>query len=436
MRLPAVAILGSPNAGKSTIFNRLIGQRRAIVSDEPGVTRDRIHGEASWLGRSFTLIDTGGITGKKDEPFQEEIRLQVDVALLEADVIVFLVDGRLGVLPSDRLIARLLYKCEKPVILACNKIDNREQIALAQEFYALGLGEPLPISGAHGIGIGDLLDRIIAFLPETKKEDEKDAIVFTVIGRANVGKSTLINALIGEERVIVSSLPGTTRDVIDTRFKKDGINYVAVDTAGLSKRGDVRPGIEKYAMARAIEAIRRSEVILFLIDAEHGIVELDKNVAGYAFEEKKAVVIVVNKWDIAKAKGLDKESYGKKIRKEFKFLSYAPIVFVSALQKENITGLYQALQNVHLAYRKHVSTNVLNQVINEAQMLNPASMFKGGRLKIYYASEPSVCPPTFVLFVNDPRYAHFTYLRYLENRLREAFDLGGTPIRLILRKRL
>lgn len=435
MSLPVVALIGSPNVGKSTIFNRIIGQRRSIIDDQPGVTRDRLYETTSWLGKEFRLIDTGGIEAA-NRPFQEQIRIQAQLAIDEADVIVFLCDSRRGVSNDDRLIAKMLYKCNKPIILAVNKIDNNNLALSISEFYSLGLGEPIPVSGEHGIGIGDILDLIIKNIPE--KEDEKydDSITFSLIGRPNVGKSSLVNALLNKERVIVSDIVGTTRDSVDTPFTKDGKNYVVIDTAGLKKRGKIYESIDKFSALRALSAIDRSEIVLFVIDASEGILEQDKHVVGYAVEKKKGIIIVVNKWDKIKKEQNTQVEFEKKIRKEFQFLEYAPIVFTSALTKSKVDKIYDLIDRVHQAYDTHIPTSVLNDVLQDAQTMNEAPEFNHGRLKIYFANQANSCPPTFVLFVNKPKYAHFSYMRYLENRLRDAFDLDGTPIEIVLRERV
>lgn len=435
MSLGVVAIIGSPNVGKSTIFNRIVGRRRSIIDDQPGVTRDRLYETASWLDRDFRLVDTGGIE-LADRAFQEQIRMQAQLAIDEADVVVFVTDGKKGVSSDDRLVAKMLYKAHKPIILAVNKIDNREMLYNLNEFYSLGLGEPIPVSGEHGIGIGDVLDKIVKVLP--KKEDVvyDDAITFSIIGRPNVGKSSLLNALLNEKRAIVSNIVGTTRDSVDSKFTHNGQNYVAIDTAGLKKRGKVYEAVDKYSVLRALAAVDRSEIVLLVIDANEGIIEQDKHVAGYAVEKKKAVVIVVNKWDLVKHEQNTMSDFEKKIRKEFKFLEYAPIVFVSALTRSRVENIFEQIQVVHEAYDTHLQTSLLNDVIQDAQTMNEAPDFNGGRLKIYFVNQANSCPPTFVLFVNNPKYAHFSYLRYIENRLRDSFNLSGTPIELVLRQRV
>lgn len=435
MSIGVVAIIGSPNVGKSTIFNRIVGRRRAIVDDQPGVTRDRLYENAEWLDREFRIIDTGGIE-IANRPFQEQIRIQAELAIDEADVILFVVDGKKGLSNDDRMVAKMLYKCKKPVILSVNKIDNNSMISNATEFYALGLGEPIPTSGEHGIGIGDILDKIVKHLPKEEKEDFGDSITFSIIGRPNVGKSSLVNALLKKERVIVSNIVGTTRDSIDTFFDRDGEHYVVIDTAGLKKRGKIYESVDKYSMLRALAAVDRSEIVLLVIDANEGIIEQDKHVVSYAVENKKAVIIVVNKWDLIKKEQNTQAEFEKKVRKEFQFLEYAPIVFVSAKTTAKVDNIFAKIQQVHKAYDTHIATSLLNDVIQDAQLMNEAPDFNGGRLKIYFVNQANSCPPTFVLFVNKPKYAHFSYLRYIENRLRESFNLDGTPIELVLRERV
>lgn len=429
-----VAIVGSPNVGKSTIFNRIIGQRHAIVDDQPGVTRDRLYAKATWLTREFRVIDTGGIE-IKNAPFQEQIRAQAQIAIEEADVIIYVTDGQLGITNDDRMVAKMLFKAEKPIIVAVNKIDEGERQLDIHDFYALGLGEPIAVSGAHGIGIGDLLDRIIALLPNRKEKDYEGQIPFCVIGRPNVGKSSLVNAILNQERVIVSDIEGTTRDAIDTPFKREGQSYVVIDTAGLNKRGRIFESVDKYAALRALSAIDRAEIALLVIDAKQGIIEQDKHVVGYAMEAKKGIIIVVNKWDAIEKDNHTMPEFTKKIRTEFKFLEYAPIVFVSAKDRTRINQIFTAIDMVNFAFNMRVPTSVLNDVIQDAQIMNPTPDFNGGRLKIYYANQVDTRPPTFILFVNNPFFMHFSYQRYIENRLRESFELDGTPITIVCRER-
>ena len=433
MARAVVAIVGSPNVGKSTIFNRIIGDKRAIVDDEAGITRDRLYGTANWLGKTFTLIDTGGIE-IANRPFQEQIRMQANIAIEEADIILFVVDGKVGVTSDDHMVAKLLRKIKKPILLLVNKIDEGLQAANAAEFYSLGLGEPIPVSGSHGVGIGDVLNRIIDKIEDHKDETSEDTITFSLIGRPNVGKSSLTNAILSQERVIVSDISGTTRDSIDTPFNKDGVNYVVIDTAGLKKKGKIYEAIDKYSAIRALKAIERSEIVLLVLDGKTGITEQDKHVIQYATDLHKAIIIVVNKWDLVDKDTNTMSSYEKLIRNEYKFLDYAPIVFLSALTKRRINTLFESLLLVHEAYHTRIQTSILNNVIQEAQVMNQAPDFNGGRLKIYYATQVLTAPPTISLVVNDPEFMHFSYQRYLENRLRETFNFEGTPIKISLKK--
>ena len=429
-----VAIVGSPNVGKSTLFNRIIGARHAIVDDQAGITRDRLYGKASWLTKDFTLIDTGGIE-IKNAPFQKQIRAQVEIALEEADVILYVADGRVGVTQDDRFVCKMLYKSDKPIILAVNKIDNLEMMANVDEFYSLGIGDPIALSTTHGIGVGDILDKIIELLPERKEKKYENAICFSLIGRPNVGKSSLTNALLGQDRVIVSDIEGTTRDSIDTPFKRDGQDYVVIDTAGLKKRGRIYEAVDKYSALRALSSIDRSDVVLLLIDASVGITNQDKHVVGYALEENKAIVIVVNKWDLVEHTDNAMNEFKKKVRNEFKFLDYAPIVFLSAKERSRIQTLFPEINIAYNSYNFRVGTSVLNDVIADAQIMNPTPVFNGGRLKIYFASQVATCPPTFILSVNNPEFMHFSYQRYIENRLRDSFEFTGTPLKIICRER-
>lgn len=429
-----VAIVGRANVGKSTIFNRIVGERVSIVEDIPGVTRDRIYAHASWLTRDFRLIDTGGIE-LKEASFTEQIKMQAEIAIEEADVILFVVNGREGVTNEDRFVARMLQKSKKPIVLAVNKIDNQSFKDQIYDFYSLGVGDPIPVSGSHGIGIGDVLDEIIQLLPRSEEEHQDDEIRFSIIGRPNVGKSSLTNAILGEERVIVSQIEGTTRDAIDTPFEKDGQKYCVVDTAGMRKRGKVYENIEKYSILRALSAVEKSDIVLVVIDGSRGVIEQDKHVAGNAHEAGKGVILVVNKWDLVKKDEKTMKKMEDDLRTQFKYLDYAPIVFVSAKERKRIDLLFPLIKEVYENTRKRVATSVLNDVLIDAQTINPTTTFNGGRLKIYYANQVSICPPTFVLFANDPQYLHFSYKRYIENRLREAFGFVGTPIHIICRKR-
>ena len=429
-----VAIVGRANVGKSTIFNRMVGERISIVEDVAGVTRDRIYAKASWLTKEFSVIDTGGIE-LENASFTTQIKMQAEIAIEEADVIVFVVNGREGITKEDEYVARLLQKSRKPIILVVNKIDDNQFRDYIYEFYALGVGDPIPVSGSHGIGIGDLLDQIINQLDLQDEETNEDEISFSIIGRPNVGKSSLTNAILGEERVIVSNIEGTTRDAIDTPFVKDGQKYRVVDTAGMRKKGKVYENIEKYSILRALTSIEKSDVILVVIDGETGIREQDKHVAGYAHEAGKGVVIVYNKWDLVVKDEKTMQKKQKEIYEQFKYLDYARIVFTSAKTGQRVDQIFPLIQESYENSRKRVQTSVLNDVLVDAQLMNPTTTFNGGRLKIFYANQVAVCPPTFVLFSNDPQYLHFSYKRYLENRLREAFGFEGTPIHIICRKR-
>ena len=429
-----VAIVGRANVGKSTIFNRMVGERISIVEDVAGVTRDRIYAKASWLTKEFSVIDTGGIE-LENASFTTQIKMQAEIAIEEADVIVFVVNGREVITKEDEYVARLLQKSRKPIILVVNKIDDNQFRDYIYEFYALGVGDPIPVSGSHGIGIGDLLDQIINQLDLQDEETNEDEISFSIIGRPNVGKSSLTNAILGEERVIVSNIEGTTRDAIDTPFVKDGQKYRVVDTAGMRKKGKVYENIEKYSILRALTSIEKSDVILVVIDGETGIREQDKHVAGYAHEAGKGVVIVYNKWDLVDKDEKTMQKKQKEIYEQFKYLDYARIVFTSAKTGQRVDQIFPLIQESYENSRKRVQTSVLNDVLVDAQLMNPTTTFNGGRLKIFYANQVAVCPPTFVLFSNDPQYLHFSYKRYLENRLREAFGFEGTPIHIICRKR-
>ncbi|PKM69429.1 MAG: ribosome biogenesis GTPase Der [Firmicutes bacterium HGW-Firmicutes-19] len=427
-----VAIVGRPNTGKSTLFNRLIGERLSIVEDTPGVTRDRIYGIATWLTKQLRIIDTGGIQ-LIDQPFQKEIKMQVEIAVEEADVIVFVTNGREGLTPDDQYISRMLQKSKKQVILAVNKIDDVSFQDAQYEFYSLGFDECIIVSSAHGIGVGDLLDAIVSKLGKRLIPTYEGMLKFSVIGRPNVGKSSLVNAILNQERVIVSEIEGTTRDAIDTPFVKDDKNYVVIDTAGIRKRGKVYENIEKYSVLRAMSAIERSDVVLFLIDGITGIREQDKHVAGYAHEAGKPIIIVYNKWDAVEKDEHTINTVTQDIRKEFLYLSYAPIMFVSALTKQRIHTLIPKIEEVYENSTRRITTSVLNEVILDAQAITPAPTHNGKRLKIYYSSQVAVAPPTFILFVNEPDLMHFSYRRHIENRLREAFNFDGTPIHIMAR---
>ncbi|MHC5251245.1 ribosome biogenesis GTPase Der [Listeria kieliensis] len=432
---PVVAIVGRPNVGKSTIFNRIVGERVSIVEDVPGVTRDRIYNTAEWLGKEFNIIDTGGID-LSNEPFLEQIRAQAEIAIDEADVIIFITNGREGVTDADEQVAKILYRSKKPVVLAVNKVDNPEMRDQVYDFYSLGFGEPYPISGSHGLGLGDLLDEVRKHFPsEEETEYDDDVIKFSLIGRPNVGKSSLVNALLGEDRVIVSDIAGTTRDAIDTSYSFDGQEYVMIDTAGMRKKGKVYETTEKYSVLRAMRAIERSDVVLVVLNAEEGIREQDKRIAGYAHDAGRAIIIVVNKWDAIEKDEKTMKAFTEDIREQFQFLDYAPIVFVSAKTKQRLTNIFPLINQVSENHSLRVQSSMLNDVISDAVAMNPAPMDKGKRLKIFYTTQVAVKPPAFVVFVNEPELMHFSYERFLENRIREAFPFEGTPIRVIPRKR-
>ncbi|GGE56134.1 ribosome biogenesis GTPase Der [Priestia taiwanensis] len=435
MAKPVIAIVGRPNVGKSTIFNRIVGERVSIVEDIPGITRDRIYSAGEWLNHEFNIIDTGGIE-IGDAPFLIEIRQQAEVAIDEADVIIFMTNGREGVTSADEEVAKILYKSKKPVVLAVNKIDNPEMREQIWDFYALGFGEPFPISGSHGLGLGDLLDEASKHFPKDAGDNYGDEVIkFSLIGRPNVGKSSLVNALLGQERVIVSNVAGTTRDAVDTPYSKDGQDYVIIDTAGMRKRGKVYESTEKYSVLRALRAIERSDVVLVVLDGEEGIIEQDKKIAGYAHEAGRAVVIVVNKWDAVKKDEKTMKEFEEKIRAHFQFLDYAPIVFLSAKTRKRTQTLLPMINKACESHNLRVPTNVLNEVIMDAIAMNPTPTHNGQRLRVYYATQVAVKPPTFVVFVNDAELMHFSYERFLENRIREAFDFTGSPIKIISRTR-
>lgn len=435
MANPVVAIVGRPNVGKSTLFNRIAGERISIVEDTPGVTRDRIYTHAEWLGKNFNIIDTGGIE-MSDQPLSTQIREQAEIAIDEADVIVLVVDVESGITDADEQVAQLLYRSKKPVVVAVNKVDNPERRADTYDFYSLGLGDPYPVSSVHGVGLGDLLDAVIKNFPDTADNQADDSIRFSLIGRPNVGKSSLVNAILGQQRVIVSSMAGTTRDAINTKFTADGREFTMVDTAGIKKKGKLYENTERYALMRSMKAIDDSDVVLVVLNADEGIRELDKHIAGYAHEAGKAVIIVVNKWDLIKHRDhRTMTDFTNLIRQEFQYLSYAPIIFVSAITKQRLIKIPQLIEQVYDHARRRIQSSTLNSVLMDAIAANPTPTPNGKRLRIYYGTQVAIEPPTFVIFVNDPDLMHFSYERYLENRIREAFDFSGTPIHLIKRRR-
>lgn len=435
MANPIVAIVGRPNVGKSTLFNRIAGERISIVEDTPGVTRDRIYTHAEWLGKNFNLIDTGGIE-MSDQPLTTQIREQAEIAIDEADVIILVVDVQNGITDADEKVAQLLYRSNKPVVLAVNKVDNPERRSDIYDFYSLGLGEPYPVSSVHGVGLGDLLDAVIKNFPESADNLADDSIRFSLIGRPNVGKSSLVNAILGQQRVIVSDIAGTTRDAINTQFVANNRKFTMVDTAGIKKKGKLYENTERYALMRSMKAIDDSDVVLVVLNADEGIRELDKHIAGYAHEAGKAVIIVVNKWDLIKNRDhRTMTDFTTLIRNEFQYLSYAPIIFVSALTKQRLIKLPELIEQVYDHARRRIKSSTLNDVLMDAIAANPTPSTNGKRLRVYYGTQVAVEPPTFVIFVNDPDLMHFSYERYLENQIREAFDFSGTPIHLIKRRR-
>lgn len=434
MLVGTVAIVGRPNVGKSTVFNRMVGERVSIVEDTPGVTRDRIYGKCEWLTKTFNLIDTGGIQ-IEDQPFQVEIRAQVEVAIDEADTIVMVTNVNDGVTADDMFIARMLQKTNKKVILAVNKVDDTHLKDGIYEFYSLGLGDPIPVSGVHGIGIGDMMDAILDSFDGKEVKSYDGMISFAVIGRPNVGKSSLVNAILNQQRVIVSNIEGTTRDAIDTPFERDGKHYVVVDTAGIRKKGRIYENVEKYSVLRSMRAIDKCDVVLFVLDGTTGITDQDKHVAGYAKEAGKGIIIVYNKWDAVEKDQSTMDKITKEIRNQFLYLDYAPIVFCSALTKAKVQNIFPLIDEVYDYSQTRVSTSLLNEVIADAQITTPPPAHNGKKLKINFASQVAIAPPTFVLFVNDENLLHFSYSRYLENRLRDAFDFKGNPIKIIARKK-
>jgi GTP-binding protein len=453
---PIVALVGRPNVGKSTLFNRLIGQRKAIVEDLAGTTRDRLYGEADWGGRDFIVVDTGGLeldsslvaapnepgatgfrAGVESRLFLKEIRAQAELAMAEAEVIVFVVDAEADLTGPDEAVAALLRRTDKPVLLAVNKADNPKRRNEAVDFYALGLGDPIPVSALHGTGTGDLLDAIIAALPpaEAEEEAEDEAIKIAILGRPNVGKSSLLNKLLGEERVIVSDVPGTTRDAIDTRIMYEGLELVLIDTAGIRRRGKIETGVEKYSFLRSLKAVTRADVCLLLIDATEMVTTQDAHIAGYIVEEAKSVVVIVNKWDLVEKDTHTLNEFTARIRNDLKFLDYVPVLFISAKTGQRVQKVLSLALQVQEERLRRIPTGELNRLLRDAVAKNPPKGGQRHRLKFFYLTQAGVDPPTFVFFVNDRSLVHFTYERYLENTLREHYGFLGTPLRLIFRNR-
>jgi len=449
---PIVALVGRPNVGKSTFFNRLVGQRKAIVEDLAGTTRDRLYGDADWGGRDFVVVDTGGLelnpgspspdektgyqVGVSSRLFLKEIRAQVEIAMAEAEVIVFLVDAEAGITSADEDIAGLLRRTDRPVLVAVNKADNKKRREEAVDFYALGLGEPIPISALHGTGTGDVLDAVVESLPPGDEEEEDDeAVKIAILGRPNVGKSSLLNKLLGEERVIVSDVPGTTRDAIDTRIEYEGQELVLIDTAGIRRRGKMKPGVEKHSFLRAIKAVNRADVCLLLIDAGELVTAQDAHIASYILEESKSAVVIVNKWDTIEKSTYTMNRYTEKIRAELKFLDYVPVLFISAKTGQRVDKVLPMALRVHSECLRRIPTSEINRLLREAVAEHPPKGSHRHRLKFFYGTQAGINPPTFVFFVNDASLVHFTYKRYLENRLRERYEFLGTPLRLVFRNR-
>lgn len=436
MAKPVAAIVGRPNVGKSTLFNKIAGRRISIVEDTPGVTRDRIYTEVEWLDKKFTLIDTGGIEPYSEDVILVQMRRQAEIAIEMAHVIIFIVDGQEGITPADQEVATMLRKSKKKIILVVNKIDAPKYKDNVYEFFNLGLGEPIGISAAQQLGLGDMLDEILAGFPEVDEDDyDEFTTKVAIVGKPNVGKSSLVNRIIGEERVIVSDVAGTTRDAIDTPFEFGEDKYVFIDTAGMRKRKKIFENIEHYSVVRALTAIERSDVCLILIDAEEGVTEQDTKIAGYVNEQGRAAIIVVNKWDLIEKDEKTMNRFIEDIRRDLPFMAYAPTIFISALTGQRVTKLFELIKFVSNQHAMRISTGMVNDIVNEAVLMNQPAISGGRRLKILYTTQVSVKPPTFALFVNDPEILHFSYQRYLENQLRKSFGFEGTPIRFLIRKR-
>lgn len=436
MGKPIVAIVGRPNVGKSTLFNIFANSRISIVEDTPGVTRDRLYAYTEWLDNEFMMVDTGGIEIMNTDKIAVSIRQQAQIAIAEADVILFVCDARAGITHEDAEVAKMLRQSKKPIVLAINKADSPKQEMEIFEFYNLGIGEPIPVSAANHLGLGDLLDAVVEKFPETSaygEDGNEDEIKVALIGRPNVGKSSIFNTLVGEERSIVSDVAGTTRDAIDTPVIREGQKFLFIDTAGMRRKARIDEPIEKYSIIRSLRAVDRSDVVLMVIDAIDGVTEQDKKIAGYAHEAGKGIVLVVNKWDLYDKDNTSTLRYTENLRRELVFMQYAPVVFVSAMTKQRIHRLPEVIHYVAEQNAMRISTSVLNQVVEDAIAINPPPTEKGQRLKILYATQVKIKPPTFVIFVNEPEIMHFSYQRYLENKLREAFGFEGTPLQMIIR---
>lgn len=436
MGKPIVAVVGRPNVGKSTLFNKLSGRRISIVEDTPGVTRDRVYAEAEWLKHNFTLIDTGGIEPESEDIILAQMRRQAQIAIDTAAVIVFIVDGKEGLTGADAEVAQMLRKSKKPVVLVVNKVDSLKEENNAFEFYNLGIGDPITISASQGLGLGDMLDKIVEHFPEGSETDEEEEYIkIAMVGKPNVGKSSLINKLLGEERVIVSDIPGTTRDAIDSVLETEEGKFLLIDTAGLRRKSKIKEEIERYSAIRTLAAIERADVCILMIDATEGVTEQDEKIIGYAHEQGKAIMVVVNKWDLIEKDDKTMENYKKNLQHSMSFIDYAPYLFISAKTGQRVHKILSIAKECYGNYSKRVSTGILNDVINKAVLMKEPPVVGLKRLKIYYVTQPEAKPPVFVFFVNDTNTLHFSYERYLANQLRENFDFSGTAIKLHFRER-
>lgn len=433
---PLVAIVGRPNVGKSTLFNKIVGKRIAIVEDTPGVTRDRIYADADWLNYKFTLIDTGGIEPESEDIIAKQMRRQAELAIETANVIVFIVDGRAGITAADEEVADMLRRCKKPIVLVVNKVDHPKFEDTVYDFYSLGIGTPISISAEQGLGIGDMLDEVVAGFEAIEDEDENKNVGIAVVGRPNVGKSSLVNALLGQERTIVSNIPGTTRDAIDSPFTWRGNEYTLIDTAGIRRKRSIEDEtVERYSVIRSLAAIRRCDIALIVVDAERGLSEQDVRIAGYVHEEGKASVLIINKWDTIEKDTYTVEEFKKKMLVDLAFMSYVPMLFISAKTGQRVNKVMEIADYAYQQNTMRISTGKLNDIVNEAVTMNDPPVNNGRRLRIYYSTQVSIQPPTFVIFANEPDLMHFSYRRYLENYIRKSFSLTATPIHLIIRKR-
>lgn len=433
---PLVAIVGRPNVGKSTLFNKIVGKRIAIVEDTPGVTRDRIYADADWLNYKFTLIDTGGIEPESEDIIAKQMRRQAELAIETANVIVFIVDGRAGITAADEEVADMLRRCKKPIVLVVNKVDHPKFEDTVYDFYSLGIGTPISISAEQGLGIGDMLDEVVAGFEAIEDEDENKNVGIAVVGRPNVGKSSLVNALLGQERTIVSNIPGTTRDAIDSPFTWRENEYTLIDTAGIRRKRSIEDEtVERYSVIRSLAAIRRCDIALIVVDAERGLSEQDVRIAGYVHEEGKASVLIINKWDTIEKDTYTVEEFKKKMLVDLAFMSYVPMLFISAKTGQRVNKVMEIADYAYQQNTMRISTGKLNDIVNEAVTMNDPPVNNGRRLRIYYSTQVSIQPPTFVIFVNEPDLMHFSYRRYLENYIRKSFSLTATPIHLIIRKR-